>query len=263
MSEQTLKVKIAVHKFSSCDGCQLAFINSIDNILKLIDFIDIVHFAEAGPYNPDTHVDIAFIEGSIATQKDIERIEDIRQKSKLLVSIGACATTGGIQALRNISQHEIWREAIYANPEFINDLIKTTPIANHVHVDHELWGCPVDNQQLLNSIQTWLLNTKPEIQHDSVCTECKQKQNSCIMITKNKACMGPVTRAGCSAICPSHHRGCYGCYGPAHFNNSDSLAQQFKIMGITNHNIADQFLGINNHAKTFLNTGLKFKPDHE
>lgn len=259
MTTQSQKAKVAVHKFSSCDGCQLAFINSISSVLKLIDYIDIVHFAEAGPYNPDVDVDIAFVEGSVATEEDIERIKDVRQKSKLLVSIGACATTGGLQALRNINDHQGWRNAIYAKPEFINDLEKTTPIAEYVRVDHELWGCPVDSKQLFKSVQYWLLNTKPDIEYDSVCTECKRKQNTCVMVTNNQACMGPVTRAGCNALCPSHHRGCYGCYGPADFNNTESLAQQFSAMGINNSDIANQFLGINNHANTFLKTGLKFK----
>lgn len=253
------KITIAVHKFSSCDGCQLAFLNSVNAILQLSQWIDIKHFAEAGPCDPEARVDIAFVEGSIATAKDVERIKMVRDSCQFLVSIGACATSGGIQALRNMASHDAWRKAVYASPEHIRSLDTSTPIAAHVKVDYELWGCPVDGHQLLQSIQAWLLGGKPETEFDSVCSECKRHNNSCVMVTQQRPCLGPVTRAGCGAICPSFNRDCYGCFGPAHLSNTASLSKWFELQGSSKKDIAHRFLQINSQAETFKAIGLNYK----
>ena len=257
------KITIAVHKFSSCDGCQLAFLNSVNAILQLGEWIDIRHFAEAGPCNTEAKVDIAFIEGSISTAMDIERIKIIRENSQFLVSIGACATSGGLQALRNMASHDAWRKAIYTSPEYIRSLDNSTPISAHIKVDYELWGCPVNSEQLLQSIQAWLLGGKPEPEFDSVCVECKKKNNVCVMVTQQRPCLGPVTRAGCGAICPSLNRDCYGCFGPAHLDNTESLARQFQAYGHSTKDIANRFLHINNQAGTFKTIGLSYKQTDE
>jgi coenzyme F420-reducing hydrogenase gamma subunit len=249
------KLKIAVHKFSSCDGCQLAFLNHVRELMPLLNKIEIAHFAEAGPCDPDAEVDIAFVEGSIATPHDIERIQRVRLHCKKLVSIGACATSGGIQALRNIADHDGWRQAIYAQPQCISTLASSSAIAEHVRVDHELWGCPLDAPQLLRALQAWLNGHEPEQVFDSVCSECKAHQTVCVMVAQNRACMGPVTRKGCGALCPTHQRGCYGCYGPAQLTNAASLAKQFTQQGMPPAQIARQFLGINSHAKSFNSVG--------
>jgi sulfhydrogenase subunit delta len=253
------KIKISVHKFSSCDGCQLAFLNSVNTILKLSEWIDIIHFAEAGPYNLSTLVDIAFIEGSISTDEDIERLKNIRRNSSMLVSIGACATSGGLQALRNLANHQNWMKAIYPQSEYIDTLDRSTAISQHVGVDYELWGCPVDSKQLFSAIQAWLTGSKPKQEFDNVCSECKNKLNSCVLVSKGKACMGPVTRRGCGAICPSFNRECYGCYGPATLTNTSSLTTIFKRQGLSADEISKRFLAINNHSKDFLAAGLRLK----
>ncbi len=259
MQQSNQKVTIAVHKFSSCDGCQLAFLNSVNAILGLGDWIEILHFAEAGPCNPDAKVDIAFIEGSISTPQDVERIKIIRENSKLIVPIGACATSGGLQALRNMASHDEWLKAVYANPEYIRSLDTSTPIAEHVKVDYELWGCPIDSRQLLQSIQAWLHGGMPETEFDSVCSECKRKQTSCVMVTQQIPCLGPVTRAGCGAICPSIGRDCYGCFGPASLCNTDSLAKQFEAMGLSETEIANRFLNIYSQSQEFNTIGLRYR----
>ncbi len=253
------KTTIAVHKFSSCDGCQLGFLNSVNAILELSDWIEILHFAEAGPCDAKANVDIAFVEGSISTPQDIERIQLVRENCQMLVTIGACATSGGLQALRNMASHDEWLKAVYAKPEYIRSLNTSTPIAEHVKVDFEIWGCPINGQQLLQSIQSWLSGGTPEIEFDSVCSECKRKGNTCVIVSQQRPCLGPVTRAGCGAICPSFDRDCYGCFGPADLCNPNALATQFETMNITDAEIANRFLGINNQAKAFNNLGRSYR----
>ena len=256
MTDASAKPRIAVHKFSSCDGCQLALLNSMPAVLALADRIDIVHFAEAGPNDPDAEVDVALIEGSVATAHDVERIREIRKNSKYLVSIGACATSGGLQALRNRANHDAWRAAIYPNAEYIDSLAESNPIAAHVRVDRELHGCPVDSIQLLQLIQALLLGGQAEPEHDNVCTECKRRGNTCVLVTREMPCLGPVTRAGCGAICPSFGRDCYGCFGPADHTNTAALTARFRALGLSEAEIADRFLAINNQAPAFRDAGL-------
>jgi len=251
------KPKIAVHKFSSCDGCQLAFLNLGEDLLPLIEQVEIVHFAEAGPVNEDMPVEIAFVEGSIATPDDLPRIERIRRNSRYLISIGACATSGGIQALRNMADSGQWIAAIYTNPAYIHSLDESTAIARHVKVDFELWGCPVNQQQILTTVRALLSGVLPEVQHDSLCQQCKRQQLSCVMVTKGEPCLGPVTRDGCGALCPSLGRACYGCYGPAENINGSALARRLEELGLDRDEAARRFHFINSGAPAFHEAGLK------
>lgn len=246
------KPRVAVHKFSSCDGCQLALLNLGEDLLTLAERVDLVHFAEAGPLDPDTDVDVAFVEGSVSTPEDLERIKHIRQHSRLLIAIGACATSGGIQSLRNGAHSEGWIAQIYAHPAAIASLQRATPIASHVKVDFELWGCPVSSQQILAVIHSLLLGVAPRDNADKVCTECKRRNLTCVMVSHGAPCMGPVTRAGCGALCPSLGRDCYGCYGPAENANTDALAAQFGRLGLTPQAIVWRFQSINSQAHVFL-----------
>ncbi len=245
------KPKVAVHKFSSCDGCQLAFLNLGEDLLALSELVEIVHFAEAGPVDEDSPVDIAFVEGSIATPDDLPRIERIRHNSRYLISIGACATSGGIQALRNMADTEQWIAAIYTSPAYIHSLDESTAIARHVKVDFELWGCPVNQQQILTTVRALLSGVLPLVQHDSLCQECKRQQITCVMVTKGEPCLGPVTRSGCGALCPSLGRACYGCYGPAENTNADALSQRFEALGLGRNETARRFQFIHSGAADF------------
>jgi coenzyme F420-reducing hydrogenase gamma subunit len=250
--QPSIKPRVAVHKFSSCDGCQLAFLNLGEDLLALAERVELVHFAEAGPLDPDTDVDVAFVEGSVSTPEDQTRIQHIRQHSRLLIAIGACATSGGIQALRNGSNRAEWVAQIYSHPEAIDSLERSTPIANHVKVDFELWGCPVSGPQILAVVNALLLGVAPHDNADKVCTECKRRNLTCVMVSHGVACMGPVTRAGCGALCPGLGRDCYGCYGPAENANTDALAAQFSHLGLTPRAIARRFQSINSQAPVFL-----------
>lgn len=246
------KPRVAVHKFCSCDGCQLAFLNLGEDLLTLAERVELVHFAEAGPLDPESDVDIAFIEGSVSTPEDLERIQHIRAHSRLLIAIGACATSGGIQGLRNGVFDAGWVPQIYSHPEAIASLERSTPIASHVKVDFELWGCPVSGPQIVAVVNALLLGVAPRDNADKVCTECKRQGHPCVMVTRGIACMGPVTRAGCDALCPGLGRDCYGCYGPADHANTDALAAQFAALGLTPQAVIQRFQSINSQAPVFL-----------
>lgn len=248
------KARVAVHKFSSCDGCQLAFLNLGESLIELSQRVDIVHFAEAGISNPDANADIAFVEGSISASDDLERIQAIRNKSAMLITIGACATSGGIQALRNL-EGEGWRESLYASPEFIQSLSGSTPISDHVKVDLELWGCPIRSEQLLVVLGDLLRGVMPNADDEVLCQSCKRSGAVCTLVSSGKACMGPVTRAGCGAVCPRFGRDCYGCSGPVSIANSPALGRCFEGLGLVPDEIAMRFKMIHSAMPQFHNQG--------
>ncbi|MGD9708391.1 MAG: sulfhydrogenase subunit delta [Halothiobacillaceae bacterium] len=251
------KPSIAVHKFSSCDGCQLAFLNAGEDLLTLAGLVDIRHFLEAGMADEEAEVDIAFVEGSISTPEEVERIHTVREKSRFLVTLGACATAGGLQALRNLDEsNEDWKRAIYARPEFIRTLAHAEPIRAHVRVDFELWGCPVNGRQVLAAVRQLLFGVAPVDTRDKVCMECKRQQAVCVMVTQGMPCMGPVTRTGCGALCPRFGRDCYACFGPAENPNTAALARRLEGLGLPPADIARRFLFINSQAPAFHEAGL-------
>jgi len=214
MMNQDPRPKLAVWKFASCDGCQLSLLDCEDELLAMAQKVSIANFCEAskqilpGPY------DISLVEGSITNEHDAQRIQEVRQQSKVLITIGACATAGGIQALRNFADAKEYEKIVYAHPEYISTLDTSTPISQHVKVDYELHGCPIQKHQLLEVLISFIRGKKPNVSSHSVCTDCKKKGNICVTVAYQTPCMGPVTHAGCGALCPSCNRGCYGCYGP-------------------------------------------------
>ncbi len=248
--------RLAVHKFSSCDGCQLAFLNAGEALLTLSRRAEIIHFSEAGWENPLAKVDIAFVEGSISTPKDLERIKAVRESANTLVTIGACATAGGLQALRNgVKQFADWVGDVYASPEYIQSLPESRPISAHVKVDLELWGCPVTGKQVLDALGDLLNGITPVNSSEPVCSECKRSGHVCVLVSKKEPCMGPVTRTGCGALCPAFGRACYGCFGPAEQANTASLAKQFEHMGLSAKDISRRFLFITSATQPFSDTG--------
>jgi len=255
----TAKPRLSVHKFASCDGCQLAFLNLGEELLALAQLVDIVHFAEAGPVDLDTPVDIAFVEGSVSTPEHLERIGRIRAHSKYLVTIGACATAGGVQALRNLARAGDWFAGVYARPDYVASLDTSTPVAAHVKVDLELWGCPVNGRQVLAAVRALLFGVAPVEEHDKVCLECKRRHTVCVLVAKGIPCLGPVTRTGCGALCPAFGRDCYGCYGPAENPNAESLGRRFEGLGLLPEAVARRFLFINNAAPAFAAAGKRWK----
>ncbi|MGO9445453.1 MAG: sulfhydrogenase subunit delta [Thiobacillaceae bacterium] len=251
------KPQVAVFKFSSCDGCQLAILNMGVDLLKLAATVDLVHFSEAGPQSPDTGVDLAFIEGSVSMPEDIERLKRIRQQSRILVAIGACATSGGVQALRNGPHGTQWLASLYQHPELIDSLPMSTPISAHVKVDYELYGCPVTREQVMSVILSAVLGVAPRITREKLCVECKRGGLTCVMVAQGIACMGPVTQGGCGALCPKLGRNCYGCFGPADLANTDALTHRFRLLGLSDESIAQHFRSINGHAPVFASAAGK------
>jgi sulfhydrogenase subunit delta len=243
--------KLAVWKFSSCDGCQLSLLDCEDELLAVAGAVEIANFAEAsrnvqkGPY------DISLVEGSITTAHDAERIHKVRRQSKILITIGACATAGGIQALRNFKDVKDYTSIVYASPQYIETLNKSTPIADHVFVDYELRGCPISKKQLVEVLSAFLHGRKPNTPPYSVCMECKRRQTVCVMVAQGIPCLGPVTQAGCDALCPSFNRGCFGCFGPKETPNTSSLADWWKQLGVEESDLVRSYRSFNAYADAF------------
>ncbi len=245
------KPKLAVWKFASCDGCQLSLLDCEDELLAVAGEVQIAYFPEAsramvkGPY------DLSLVEGSITTPHDAERIQQVRKASRHLVTIGACATAGGIQALRNFRDVREFTRIVYATPEYISTLDRSTPISEHVKVDFELRGCPINKRQLLEVISAYLNNRKPNTPAHSVCIECKLRGTVCVMVARGTPCLGPVTQAGCGAICPAYDRGCYGCFGPMETPNTAALSRQLVQFGMKRPEIARLYRSFNADAEPF------------
>jgi coenzyme F420-reducing hydrogenase gamma subunit len=244
--------RVAVHKFSSCDGCQLAFLNAGEDLLTLAGLADIVHFAEAGVVDEDAEADVTFVEGSISTPVEIERIQAVRARSRYLVAIGACATAGGPQALRNQADAGAWLAAVYEHPEHLNFLPTATRIADHVTVDFELSGCPVNTRQVLTAVRSLLFGAPPVAEKEKVCLECKRHGTVCVLVTRGEPCLGPVTATGCGALCPGLGRDCYGCYGPAENPNTASLTGWFARLGMSPEGVSRRFEYQNSAHPVFL-----------
>jgi coenzyme F420-reducing hydrogenase gamma subunit len=242
---------LAVWKFASCDGCQLSILDCEDELLALAGAIRFANFTEASSAVIDGPYDLSLVEGSITTAHDAERIRDVRAQSRHLITIGACATAGGIQALRNFADVAEYSRVVYARPDYIETLATSTPIAQHVKVDFELRGCPIDKRQLLEVLGAFLHGRKPVVPTESVCTECKRRGNPCVMVTHGTPCLGPVTQAGCGAICPAFARGCYGCFGPMESPNAAALAARFVQLGMDGPGLRRVFRTFNADAAAF------------
>jgi coenzyme F420-reducing hydrogenase gamma subunit len=237
--------RLAVWKFASCDGCQLSLLDCEDELLALAGAVEIAQFSEMSRVTSDGPFDLSIVEGSITTEADAERIRSVRASSKRLITIGACATAGGIQALRNLASIEDYIGAVYAHPEYIATLATSTPVSAHVDVDVELHGCPIDRRQLLEVITATLAGRAPVIPSFSVCQECKGRGIVCLLVSEGTCCLGPVTRAGCGALCPSIARGCFGCFGPSAGANTVALARRLVEDGAAPADVARQFATFN------------------
>jgi coenzyme F420-reducing hydrogenase gamma subunit len=245
------KPRLAVWKFASCDGCQLSLLDCEDELLAVAGAIDIAYFPEARRSADVGHYDLSLVEGSITTPHDAERIHDIRARSGFLATIGACATAGGIQALRNFADVKDYASIVYAQPDYINSLATSTPIADHIKVDFELRGCPISKHQLVEVIAAFLAGRRPVTPSHSTCIECKLRGNVCVMVAHGTPCLGPVTHAGCGAICPSYDRGCYGCFGPKETPNAPALSAQLAALGMDERTLQRVYRTFNANAPEF------------
>jgi sulfhydrogenase subunit delta len=236
---------LAVWKFASCDGCQLTLLDCEDELLTLADQVEIATFAEASSAMVGGPYDVSLVEGSITTEHDEQRIHEIRDQSKLLVTIGACATAGGVQALRNFADVAEFTSVVHAKPEYIDTLATSTPASAHVKVDYQLQGCPIDRGQLLDTLAALLIGRKPRLPAKTVCTECKLRGVTCVLVADGTPCLGPVTHAGCGALCPRHRRGCYGCFGPSAVPRTATLIPLLRRDGMSDGDVDRVFSTFN------------------
>jgi coenzyme F420-reducing hydrogenase gamma subunit len=248
--------RLGVFKLASCDGCQLTLLDLEDELLDIADAMEIVHFPEMtsdsdaqGPF------DLSLIEGSVSTPEQLELVQAVRERSGTLVTIGACATAGGIQALRNFADHDAFVAMVYARPQYIESLRTSTPVAEHVRVDFELRGCPIDKRQLREVISAALARRAPNIPDQSVCMQCKAAGYVCVVVARGEPCLGPVTHAGCGALCPGLSRGCYGCFGPYAGGDTRAMSNRLRVLGQDHDQIRRAFRFINNWAPAFREEG--------
>ncbi len=252
-AKQQNKPKVAVYKFSSCDGCQLSLLNLEDELLDLAGAVDIAYFIEAtrtvkpGPY------DIGIVEGSITTPHEAERIKDVRAECKYLIALGTCATAGGIQALRNFANADEYAKTVYAHPEYLSYLEKSTSIAENVPVDLVIWGCPINKYTLVEVIASLLQNRRPNFPPSPVCLECKRNGTVCVVVAQGIPCLGPVVHGGCGALCPANGRGCYGCFGPSSVANFSALVEGMVPHDRYPNETAGMLRSFSGHAPAFKN----------
>ncbi len=252
--------RLAVFKFASCDGCQLTLLHSEEQLLDIAGAVDIAYFAEASSRMLDGPYDVTLVEGSVTTLEEVERIKEVRRQSGMLVAIGACATAGGIQALRNWVNVDDYIDVVYAHPEYIETLQYSRPISDFVPVDFELRGCPISKNQLLELLTALLIGRQPRVPAHSVCLTCKRRGVVCLMVAGSVPCLGPATQAGCGALCPAFGRGCYGCFGPIEEPNSAALGSRLISLGQSPQAVARAFRSFNAYAPAFRTAGEGFEP---
>lgn len=216
--------RIGVVKFASCDGCQLTLLDLEDELLAIAEKVEIVEFAEATSRRSAGPFDVLFVEGSVSTPEQVEEIVRLRAVTRRLVTIGACATAGGIQAIRNWLDHEEVRATVYPEPRYVESLAISHPVADYVAVDAELRGCPISPGQLREFLVALVTGRRAQLPDEAVCLECKRRGVVCVAVARGIPCLGPVTRTGCGALCPAYGRGCYGCFGPRESANTAALA---------------------------------------
>jgi len=253
--------RLAVFKFASCDGCQLTLLDCEDELLAIADAVEIAYFAEARSQMLDGPYEVTLVEGSITTDEEIQRIKEVRRKSQLLVSIGACATAGGIQALRNWTEVDNYVQTVYARPEYIDTLDRSRPISDFVHVDFELRGCPINKGQLIELVTSLLIGRKPRVPKHSVCLDCKRRGTVCVMVAQGIPCLGPATQSGCNALCPAYNRGCYGCFGPTDPVNPNSLGDLFIELGLSREDVSRSFRSFNGYSHAFREASERFESE--
>ena len=255
----TTKPRLGVFKFASCDGCQLSLLDCEDQLLAVADRVDIAYFLEATRRPLEGEFDVALVEGSVSTPEQEKEIRDIRRRSRFLITLGACASHGGIQGLRNFGSLNVENALaiVYASPQYIETLACSRPASDYVAVDLELPGCPINKHQFLGVLGQMLAGSRPKVPNHALCLECKRQQLVCVLVAKGTPCMGPVTSTGCGVLCPSYDRPCFSCFGPSAQPNTTALARRFEQLGLAPEEIRRLFQTFYANAHEFKKEGLR------
>jgi coenzyme F420-reducing hydrogenase gamma subunit len=243
--------RVGVVKLTSCDGCQLTLLDLETELLAIAGRFDLVEFPEASSVRSAGPFDILLVEGSVSAAWQIEHLVHLRAVSEVVVAIGACATSGGIQALRNWSGVARWAGDVYADPSVLDTLDLATPVSDHIAVDAELVGCPIAPGQLRELLAALLAGRRPHLPDEAVCLSCKRRGLACVVVSQGMPCLGPVTRGGCGALCPGFARGCYGCFGPMGNANVPALVDVLRGWGLDDDEAGRRFAGFTAWAPGF------------
>jgi sulfhydrogenase subunit delta len=235
------KHRLGVFKYSCCAGCEFQLLYFQKYILETFEHMEVVFLKmaqsggiEEGPF------DLALIEGAITQAEQADQLKRVRKNSRWLLPIGSCAVNGGVPTIKNHTPELQIEDRVYQDVTSIHS-IKAQPIDAYVQVDGYIKGCPIGQRDLIEATLSLVLGKKPSFFNYAVCVECKLKKNLCVLVERNEPCMGPVTNAGCGALCPSYGRACYGCWGPMEDANARALARQFEKMGLSPQEIFCRF----------------------
>ena len=238
----TERPKIAFFSFTSCEGCQLMVLNCEEELKDLALRVDVVNFREAMDLKREDYK-VAFIEGSITREEEVEKVKEIRQRAEVVITLGACSTTGGINALKNRFSVDYVTELVYGkNPPNMGlvENIPAMPVDRVIEVDYHLPGCPISKEEFLGFVKALTLGIPPRLPEYPVCNECKMEGNICVFET-GRTCMGPVTRGGCRAVCVSFGAICWGCRGTFEYANIDAHRETLKNHGLSEEEITEKF----------------------
>ena len=233
------KPKVGVFGFTGCGGCQLEILNLEDQLLDLINAVEIVHFTEAITECSDNY-EIALVEGSITTKHGVEKIKKIGDIAKIIVAIGACAATGGLNCLKNLYGLEKAKELVYGDKKDWIDSIEVKPVDTYVKVDYYARGCPPNRFEIVDIVKSLIIEKKPEIPNYPVCIECKRNGNTCVY-ELGITCLGPISRAGCNSRCPNSAIGCEACRGIIDDPNVNAQKDLLSEYGLTVEDIMEEF----------------------
>ncbi len=252
-AEEKKKPAIGIFSFTGCDGCQLELINREEILLDLAKEVDIIHFPLTQENNNDGPYDIAIVEGGITKKEDIQKIKDVREKSKCLIAIGSCAIYGGVPAMKNFLRDDEPELTVYSKTGFV-DSIPAAGIGKYVKVDFNLRGCPPNKDEFIEVVKQVLLGKTPKESSSPVCVECKQNKNPCFLLEK-EFCLGPLTYSGCDAICINNGVPCEGCRGPLDDANIAAEVKLLKTFGMTEEDVKEK-------ARLFSATAKKYEEIH-
>jgi sulfhydrogenase subunit delta len=243
------KPRIGIFSFTCCEGCSLAILECENELLDVLNIVDVVNFRE-GMTEKEEDVDIAFVDGSLSTHHDVEKMKKIREHAGLVVAIGACAHTGGVNAMKNNLDLNEVKRYVFGDKADHFDSIPARPLSAEVQVDAALPGCPIDRSEFLRLVLDVAQGKTFRLPNYPVCVECKLQGNPCLF-DLGLDCMGVVARAGCNAICPTFGDPCEACRGFVDHPNSESHQEVLKKAGRTVEEIMHRYTRYNS-----------FKPEH-